>query len=117
MPGGGEADHSSSPFSDISSARSGALSALPPPTPPDIHDSKAAEKRKEFEQAWRNYSITSMKLHQEPETVQMATMLTVIGAEAKKVFSTFTFGEDNRDNTAGVKKFCCLFPAVEECSS
>ena len=38
-----------------------------------------------------------MNLHLEPETVQKATLLTVIGAEAKKVFSTFTFGEDNRD--------------------
>ncbi|XP_020616010.1 uncharacterized protein LOC110054021 [Orbicella faveolata] len=38
-----------------------------------------------------------MKLHQEPETVQIATLLTVIGAEARKVFSTFTFGEDDRD--------------------
>ena len=38
-----------------------------------------------------------MKLHQEPDTVQIATLLTVIGAEARKVFSTFTFGESNRD--------------------
>ena len=66
--------------------------ALPSPTPLDIHDSNAAEKWKEFEQALRNYSVV-MKLHQEPETVQIATLLTVIGAEARKVFSTFTFGE------------------------
>ena len=100
MPGGGdrklEAEHSSSSSSDISSARSGALFALPPPTPLEIHDSNAAEKWKEFKQAWRNYSI-AMKLHQEPETVQIATLLTVIGAEARKVFSTFTFGEGDRD--------------------
>ena len=96
MPGGGEVEHSSSSSSDISGARSGALFALPPPTPLDIHDSNAAEKWKEFEQAWRNYSI-AMKLHQEPETVQIATLLTVIGAEARKVFSTFTFAEGNRD--------------------
>ena len=96
MPGGGEVEHSSSSSSDISGVRSGALFALPPPTPLDIHDSNAAEKWKEFEQAWRNYSV-AMKLHQEPETVQIATLLTVIGAEARKVFSTFTFGEGNRD--------------------
>ena len=96
MPGGGEVEHSSSSSSDISGARSGALFALPPPTPLDIHDSNAAEKWKEFEQAWRNYSV-AMKLHQEPETVQIATLLTVIGAEARKVFSTFTFVEGNRD--------------------
>ena len=38
-----------------------------------------------------------MKLHQEPETGQIATLLTVIGAEARKVFSTSTFGEGDRD--------------------
>ena len=92
MPGGGEAEHSSSSSPDISGARSEALFALPPPTPLDINDSNAAENWKEFEQAWRNYSV-AMKLHQEPETVQIATLLTVIGAEARKVFSTFTFGE------------------------
>lgn len=31
-----------------------------------------------------------MKLHQEPSTVQIATLLTVIGAEARNVSSTFT---------------------------
>ena len=72
MPGGGEAEHSLSSSLDISGARSGALFALPPPTALDIHDSNAAEKWKEFEQAWRNYSV-AMKLHQEPETVQIAT--------------------------------------------
>ena len=67
----------------------GALFALPPPLPLDIHDSNAAEKWKEFEQAWKNYSI-AMKLHQEPEAVQVATFLTVVEAEARKVFATFT---------------------------
>ena len=96
MPGGGEVKHSSSSSSDISGERSGALFALPPPTPLDIHDSNAAEKWKEFEQAWRNYSI-AMKLHQEPETVQIATLLMVIGAEARKVFSMFMFAKGNHD--------------------
>ena len=96
MPGGGEPEHFSSSSSDISGVRSRALFSLPAPTPLDIHDSNAAEKWKEFEQAWRNYSV-AIKLHQEPETVQIATLLTVIGAEARKVFSKFTFGEGNRD--------------------
>lgn len=43
-----------------------------------------------------------MKLHQEPETVQIATLLTVIGAEARKVFSTFTFDEGNSDRVQPV---------------
>ena len=81
MPGDEGAEQSAG----ISSARSGTLYALPPPAPLDIHDSNTAEKWKEFEQAWRNYSV-AMKLHQEPETVQISTLLTVIGAEARKVF-------------------------------
>ena len=60
---------------DTSNVR-GALFALPPPPRLDIHDSNAAEKWKEFEQAWKNYSI-AMKLHQEPEAVQVATFLSV----------------------------------------
>ena len=60
---------------DTSNVR-GALCALPPPPPLDIHDSNAAEKWKEFEQAWKNYSI-AMKLHQEPEAIQVATFLSV----------------------------------------
>ena len=47
----------------------GALFALPPPQPFDVRNSNAAEKWKEFEQAWKNYSI-AMKLHQKPEAVQ-----------------------------------------------
>ena len=66
----------------------GALFALPPPPPLDIHDSNAAEKWKEFEQAWKNYSI-AMKLHQEP-SVQVATLLSVVGAEVQIVFAVFT---------------------------
>ena len=65
MPGDEGAEQSA----DISSARSGALFALPPPPPLNIHDSNTAEKWKEFEEACRNYSV----------------------------FSTFTFGGVNRD--------------------
>ena len=53
----------------------GALFALTPPQPFDIHNSNAGEKWKEFEQAWKNYSI-AMKLHQKPKAVQVATLLT-----------------------------------------
>ena len=75
---------------DTSNVR-GALFALPPPPPLDIHDSNAAEKWKEFEQAWKNYSI-AMKLHLEPEAVQVATLLTVVGAEARKVLLRLRIG-------------------------
>ena len=65
---------------------SGALFALPPPEPLDIHGSNAAEKWKECEQAWRNYSV-DMKLHQEPKVVQIATLLTVIEEPKLEFFS------------------------------
>ena len=71
---------------DTSNVR-GALFALPPPPRLDIHDSNAAEKWKEFEQAWKNYSI-AMKLHQEP-SVQVATLLSVVGV-VQIVFAMFT---------------------------
>ena len=82
---------------DTSNIR-GALFALPPPPPLDIHDSNAAEKWKEFEQAWKNYSI-AMKLHQEPEAIQVATLLSVVGAEVRKVFAMFTdWASDTNQN-------------------
>ena len=75
MPGGEGAGALPNSSADTSNVR-GALFALPLPPPLDIHDSNAAEKWEEFEQAWKNYSI-AMKLHQEPEAVQVATFLSV----------------------------------------
>lgn len=57
MPGGGEVEQSLSLSSEISSTRSGVLFALPLLAPLNVHDSNAAEKWKEFEQACRNYSV------------------------------------------------------------
>ena len=53
----------------------------------DIHGSNAAEKWKEFElKLGRIYSI-AMKFNQEPKAVQVATLLSVVGAEVRKVFA------------------------------
>ena len=87
-PGGEEAGALPNSSADTSNVRS-ALFALLPPPPLDIHDSNAAGKWKEFEQVWKNYSI-AIKLHQEPEAIQVATLLTIVGAEARKVFATFS---------------------------
>ena len=87
MPGGEGAGALPNSSADTSNVR-GALFALPLPPPLDIHDSNAAEKWEEFEQAWKNYSI-AMKLHQEP-SVQVATLLSVVGAEVQIVFAMFT---------------------------
>ena len=76
MPGDDRAGALPNSSGDTSNVR-GTLFALPPPPPLDIHDSNAAENWKEFEQAWKNYSI-AMKLHQELEAVQVSTLLTVV---------------------------------------
>ncbi len=59
-----------------------------PPPALDIHDSQAAEKWK-FKRAWTNYALAT-ELNEKSEAIQVATLLTVIGEEARKVFSTFT---------------------------
>ena len=57
---------------------------LPPLPALEIHDSNAFEKWKKFELAWKNYSLAS-KLHKETEDIQVATLLTIIGEEARDV--------------------------------
>ena len=63
---------------------------LPPPSPLEIHDSKAAEKWKKFKLSWDNYALAA-ELNEKSEAIQVATLLTVIGEEAREVFSTFVF--------------------------
>ena len=72
--------------------------ALPPPAPLDIHDGNASEKWKKFLLAWRNYSLAT-ELDKKPETVQVATLLTVIGEEARDVYSTFSDWAEAGDAT------------------
>ncbi len=61
---------------------------LPPPTALEIHDPQAADKWKKFKRAWTNYSLAT-ELTVKTEAIQVATLLTVIGEEAREVFSTF----------------------------
>ena len=110
MPGGEGAGALPNSSADTSNARS-ALFVLPWPPPLDIHDSNAAEKWKEFElKLGRIYSI-AMKLHQEPEAVQVATLLSVVGAEVRKVFAMFTdWASDTNQNKIQpvLQKFAAL---------
>ena len=62
---------------------------LPPPAPLEIHSSTVAEKWKKFRLAWSNYLLAT-ELNKKSEAVQVATFLTVIGEEARDVYSTFT---------------------------
>ena len=71
---------------------------LPPPAIFDIHDGAAAETWKEWRARFECFRIAT-KLDKEDPAVQVSTLLTVIGAEAHKVFSTFTWataGDDKR---------------------
>ena len=63
--------------------------ALPPPIVLEIHDQNVAEKWKRFRLAWESYCGYSLatELSEKPEPVQVATLLTIIGEEARDVFS------------------------------
>lgn len=74
-----------------------ATSHLPPPAPLEIHDANAAEKWKKFALAWRSY-VLATELSKKDEKIQVATLLTVIGEEAREVYSTFTDWEREGDN-------------------
>ena len=63
--------------------------SLPPPATLDIHDQNAAEKWKKFKLAWSSCSLAT-ELNEKSKKVQVATLLTVLGEEARDVFSTFT---------------------------
>ncbi len=62
---------------------------LLPPLPLVLYNPQAAEKWKKFLRAWNNYSLVT-GLSDKSETVQVATLLTIIGKEAWDVDSTFT---------------------------
>ena len=65
---------------------------LPPPQALDIHAANVAEKWNRFENAWQNYSL-AIELDKKDEARQVATLLTVIGEEAREVFPTFKWND------------------------
>ena len=70
---------------------------LPPPPPLEIHDGNVAEKWKKFCLAWSNYSLAT-ELNKKSEPVQVATLLTVIGEDARDVYSTFDWADEANKN-------------------
>jgi len=77
--------------------------ALPPPPPQEIHDANASDKWKKFYHAWSSYVIaTELDKKADLEAVQVATLLTVIGEEAREVFATFTW--TNEEDQAKIGK-------------
>ena len=69
---------------------------LPPPSSLEIHDPNAADKWKKFLLAWKNYALAT-ELTKKSEGVQVATLLTVIGEEAREVYSTFNDWNEEGD--------------------
>ena len=63
--------------------------ALPPPATLDIHGDQAGKKWKRFKRAWDSYALAT-ELNEKAEDVQVATLLTIIGEEAREVYSPFT---------------------------
>jgi len=74
---------------------------LPPPSALDIHDAQASEKWTKFKRAWDNYAL-AMELNKKAEGIQVATLLTVIGEDAREVFSTFAW--ENVGDDAKIEK-------------
>ena len=61
---------------------------LPPPPPLDIHDASVSEKWKRFKLAWDSYSLAT-ELNKKAEEIQVATLLTIIGEDARDVFNIY----------------------------
>ena len=72
--------------------------ALPPPPPLEIHDTYASEKWKKIRLAWSNYLLAT-ELNTKPGAVQVATLLTVTGEEARDIYSTFADWAEEGDET------------------
>ena len=72
----------------------------------DIHDSNVAEKWKKFRLAWDNYSLAT-ELNKKGENIQVATLITIIGEDARDVYSTFNWSEegDNAKIAPVLQKF------------
>lgn len=71
--------------------------ALPPPPALEIHSLNAVEKMEKFFLAGENYSLAT-ELTKQWEGVQVATLLTVIGEEAREVYATFNDWENDGDD-------------------
>ena len=62
--------------------------ALPPPTALEIHEGNVVEKWKKFHLAWSNNALATVP-NKKSEPVQVATLLTATGEDARNVYSTF----------------------------
>ena len=88
---------------------------LPPPPPLEMYDGNVAEKWKKFRLAWGNYALAT-ELNKKSEPVQVATLLTVIGEDARDVYSTFDWPDEESKSKIGpvLQKIRRLLPAPQK---
>ena len=70
---------------------------LPCPPPFELHSKNAAETWANWRQMWNHYALATGVIRQN-EDIQVATLLTVIGMHARKVYSTFRWTQDGDQN-------------------
>jgi len=81
------------------------LQLLPAPHALDINDSNVAEKWNEWKEMWLHYSVAA-KVNKEDGEFQVATFLTAIGPEARKVFKTWNLtATEKKDIDAVIERF------------
>ena len=82
------------------------VSSLPTPGPLDIQATNVEERWTTFRLAWENYTIAT-EINKKPDPVQVATLLTVIGEDARTVYSTFSWSseDDAKKIDEVIKKF------------
>ena len=74
------------------------------PQPLEIHDAQAAEKWKRSKHTWNSLAA---ELDAKAEKVQVVTLLTVIGEEAREVFATFSW--DSAGDESKIEKVLTKF--------
>ena len=81
-------------------------SSLPAPGPLEIHSNNAAGKWTSFGLPWDNNAIAT-KLSKEDEAVHVGTLLTVVGEDARDMFSTFTWvADEDKKKISEVSRKC-----------
>ena len=76
--------------------KAGGHYTLPPPAQLEIHSNRAWKKWKGFKRAWDSYALAT-GLNEKAEDVQVSMLLTVIGEEAREVYSTLNGWENAED--------------------
>ena len=80
--------------------------ALPTPGVLEIHEPTVSERWKEWKERFQHYLVAA-KLKNEEDEVKVSTLLTLIGADAHRIYTTFTWTapDDKQKLDEVLKKF------------